>query len=490
MIQELISTVISPTLIRAHINAAADTPGFIWLDSSDSASKWSRHSFAGLNPILFITAWQNGRITIRTAAGQWTMTGNPFDLIERILAACRTSSTEDALPFTGGLITSLSYEAIAALPDFSGVLKHPLWHNDNTFPILHAGIYNHILSIDHLRDTGTYHHTRVDTAAVTRLLRHETGQPVTLSGEGQLPLKEKPTYTGEEKPFWLESDITSCFTKETYLAAVDRAKQYIYEGDIYQVNLSHRFSAPYGGNLFSLYNTLRRISPAPFSAYFKTDTVIILSASPERYVRIEGNLIETRPIKGTMPRGRTPEEDSANKQQLLHSAKDNAELAMIVDLERNDLGSICRYGSVTVPELRVLEEYAQVFHLVSTIRGKLKAAVTPWQAVQRLFPGGSITGAPKRRAMEIIRELEPVPRNTYTGVIGYIGFNGQADFNIAIRTLYADTATLHFHAGGGIVADSNPDSEWRETLAKAKGIFASLENTAGGKTLSFGKFDF
>lgn len=253
---------------------------------------------------------------------------------------------------------------------------------------------------------------------------------------------------------------------------VDRARDYIAAGDIYQVNLTHRFFArrPPDTDLFALYRRLREISPAPHAAYANLGGRTLLSSSPEQFLRMSGRTIQTRPIKGTRPRFRDRERDEKSAYDLITSSKEIAELVMITDLERNDLGQVCEYGSVAATELLKLERYAQVFHLVSTIEGTLRAEVDHVAALRACFPGGSITGAPKTRAREIIAELESGPRGLYTGAIGCFGFNGESRFNIAIRTLVAENDELHFHVGAGIVADSVPVKEWEETLHKASGI--------------------
>jgi anthranilate/para-aminobenzoate synthase component I len=267
------------------------------------------------------------------------------------------------------------------------------------------------------------------------------------------------------------------FNEADFCALVRIAQDYIAAGDIYQVNLSHRFSAdlPEEFDAFALYSLLRELSPAPFAAFARSGDRTILSSSPEQFLSISRRTIQTRPIKGTRPRFRDRERDEKSAYDLITSPKEVAELTMITDLERNDLGQICEYGSVTATELLKLERYAQVFHLVSTIEGTLRRDVSPIAAVRACFPGGSITGAPKKRAREIIRELEAGPRGLYTGVIGCFGFNGESRFNIAIRTLVAENGILHFNAGAGIVADSIPEKEWEETLHKAAGILQACD---------------
>ncbi|MGA3172187.1 MAG: aminodeoxychorismate synthase component I [Chthoniobacteraceae bacterium] len=262
-----------------------------------------------------------------------------------------------------------------------------------------------------------------------------------------------------------------------YEAMVRRAQGYIAAGDIYQVNLAHRFSARWSGGpgeALAFYTRLRERSPAPYAALLRGPDRIVASSSPELFLQIQGRDIITRPIKGTRARASDIEADAAAARELTGSAKERAELVMITDLERNDLGQVCDYGTVEVRELLKLERYAQVHHLVSTVAGRLRRDVDAVQALQACFPGGSITGAPKKRAREIIAELEPVSRGVYTGAIGFIRYDGSATFNIAIRTAILERdGRAHFHSGAGIVADSDPRKEWEETLWKAAGLLSA-----------------
>ncbi len=261
-----------------------------------------------------------------------------------------------------------------------------------------------------------------------------------------------------------------------FIAAVLKAKDYIAAGDIYQVNLSRRLraacAAPSG--LFPLYQRLRDASPAPSAAYLNLDGREVLSSSPETFLRFSGREIETRPIKGTRPRFADPELDTKSAFELQRSEKETAELVMITDLLRNDLGQVCEYGSVQVTNMLQLEKLQHVHHLVSTIRGTLREDQSPIEALSACFPGGSITGAPKKRATEIITELEPAPRGLYTGAMGYLGFNGESQFNIAIRTLVHENGHLDYHVGAGIVADSDPTAEFEETEHKGLGMRLAL----------------
>ena len=265
-------------------------------------------------------------------------------------------------------------------------------------------------------------------------------------------------------------------SEDQYKEGVRRVHEYIVAGDIYQVNLTQCYRAEArGGSLFSLYQYLREETPAPLAVWMKLNKREVLSSSPEAFLRMSGRSVETRPIKGTRPRFEDEKEDLASARALLNSEKENAELIMITDLQRNDLGKVCEFGSVRVADMLSLEKLEHVYHLVSTVTGTLREEIDHLGALAACFPGGSITGAPKKRAIEIIEELETVPRGLYTGAVGYIGFNGESQFNIPIRTLIRDEDTLHYHVGAGIVADSDPAEEFEETLHKAKGIRLAIE---------------
>lgn len=271
--------------------------------------------------------------------------------------------------------------------------------------------------------------------------------------------------------------VREAWTRRRFVEGVRRIREWIAAGDIYQVNLAQRFEAEVrGASLFTLYERLREASPAPMAGWLSLDGKEVLSSSPETFLRISGRGIETRPIKGTRPRFADPAADRRSAVELQTSPKEIAELVMITDLMRNDLGQVSEFGSVQVDEMLRLETLGQVHHLVSTVRGRLREEVGPVDALAACFPGGSITGAPKRRAMEIIRELEQEPRGLYCGAIGYFGYHGESQFNIAIRTMVREGGRLHFHTGAGIVADSDPEKEYEETLHKAAGIRLALES--------------
>ena len=287
---------------------------------------------------------------------------------------------------------------------------------------------------------------------------------------------EGPDLFDPDPPCAAPPRIQADLPRRRYIQMVRRAKEYIAAGDIFQANLSHRFTAPFHfPSALPLYKRLRTINPSPFSAYLDLGELQIASASPERLVRVENGWIETKPIAGTRPRGKTPSEDEEMVRALYESEKERAEHLMLVDLERNDLGKICRYGSIQVERLMSLEKYSHVLHLVSHIRGELAPGTSLSQVLKAVFPGGTITGVPKIRCMEIISELEGRSRGVYTGAIGYIGFNGALDLNIAIRTLVRREGEITFHVGAGVVADSDPDAEYQETLQKAAALIKALE---------------
>lgn len=265
-------------------------------------------------------------------------------------------------------------------------------------------------------------------------------------------------------------------SRERFIAGVRRVQQWIGAGDIYQVNLSQAFQAMVsGGSLFGLYEALREVSPAPMAAWLSLAGHEVLSSSPEAFLKVSGRAVETRPIKGTRPRFADADEDRRSAVELQTSAKEMAELVMITDLLRNDLGQVCEFGSVAVAQMLQLESLAQVHHLVSTVTGRLRPGVGEVAALAACFPGGSITGAPKLRAMEIIRDLEGSPRGIYCGALGWLGFNGESSLNLAIRTLVRRGDRLTYQVGAGIVADSDPDQEYEETLHKAAGIRLAIE---------------
>ncbi len=418
------------------------------------------HSFIGARPFAVLKS-KGRKVELVTPKGKHNFDDNPFDALAKILEKFEVSGDVDALPFTGGMVGYFAYD----LGRFVERLPCSV-EDDLGFPELYVAFYRRVIARDHR--TGRWYMCLTDMEGMPEL--DPEAEKAKLARRLDMLLSDPPPEPGELPPMELRSN----FERENYLRAVERALEYIRAGDIYQVNLSQRFCAERREDPAQTYIRLRRNNSAPFCAYLGFGDTKVMSTSPERFLRVTGRNVETRPIKGTRPRGKTEEEDNRMKEELEASAKDRAELNMIVDLERNDLGRVCDYGSVQVARHAAIETYASVHHLVSTVEGKLCDDRGIVDLLKATFPGGSITGAPKIRAMEIIDELEPTARSVYTGSIGYIRFDGEADLNIAIRTVLADKKKLCFQVGGGIVTDSDPEAEYEETIHKGKAIFRAL----------------
>ena len=417
------------------------------LDSAMDKDKLGRYSFISSNPFK-VLRYKN---TIE----------NPLDKLQNELNKYKVKN-DTHLPFIGGAVGYLSYD----LGNYIEKLPRTAVDDTNIYD-LYFGFYNWVIVVDHLKNK---------TYIATPNLDVEKENQIIIDIEKKIcneELNGVDSICYEERQV-SKTKLKSNFTKNEFEDAIKKIQDYIRQGDIYQANLTQRFSGKTTLSSYELYRDLRRFSPAPFGAFLNFKDVDILSNSPERFIKCIDKKIETRPIKGTRPRGKDKEEDLKFQEELRNSEKDKAELIMIVDLERNDIGKISKIGSVKVPELFVIEPYANVNHLVATIAGDVKDDKDCIDIIKATFPGGSITGAPKIRAMEIIDELEPTQRNVYTGSIGYIGFNGDMDLNIAIRTIVKQNENVYFQVGGGMTWDSNPEDEYQETLDKAKSIMKAL----------------
>ena len=442
-------------------------PYSFFLDSALPSEKLGKFSFIGMKPFLIFKS-KKDHITLDWITRKETRRGNPFSALKGLLEEFRVDSQEKfPFPFIGGGVGYFAYD----LKDFNERLPDKA-EDDLDIPDCIFCFYDTVLAFDHHSEEFS-------------IISLNPARLTDLSGLLKNRFNKRPERSVSRPARRL--GIESNFTRESYISAVLKAKEYIKSGDIYQVNLSQRFKVELNTEPFELYKILRKINPAPFAAFLNFGEVKIVSASPERFLRLDGGEIETRPIKGTRPRGESPAKDEALKRELNASAKDRAENLMIIDLERNDLGRISKYGSVRVTEFMACEEYATVFHLVSTVRGELRDNVDAIDCLRNCFPGGSITGAPKIRAMEIIEELEPVKRALYTGSIGYISFDGKMDTSIAIRTFIIKNNTAYFQVGGGIVYDSDPGLEYQETLDKAKALILSLRGAKGAEACLAGR---
>ncbi|HEU4828986.1 MAG TPA: aminodeoxychorismate synthase component I [Gemmatimonadales bacterium] len=448
----LVVTPLSPTPAPLELcERLADLPNLLFLDS------------AALGP--------TGRFTYLTADPVRVFRSRvPGDALEEARAAMRELASpriEGLPPFQGGLAGFVGY-------DFGRVLERlpPPRADDLDVPDVWLGLYDWVIAWDHGSDQAWVVSTGLPERGAAAARRAEMrARDVIARLEGVPPAPHDRPGPARE----ISTPPVSNFSRAGYLSAVARVREYILAGDVFQVNIAQRFEAPLTVSPLALYRRLRSRNPAPYAAFIDGGSFQIASASPERFLRLDGDLVDTRPIKGTRPRDPDPARDAALARELAASAKDRAENVMIVDLLRNDLSRVCRPGSVEVPSLLSLETLPTVHHLVSTVTGRLEAGRDAFDLLRAAFPGGSITGAPKVRAMEIITELEPVRRSAYCGSIGYISRTGDMDTSIVIRTYVAAGGKVYFSAGGGVVADSDPAAEYDESLHKARALVEALQ---------------
>jgi para-aminobenzoate synthetase component 1 len=458
-------------------------PGVVLLRTLQFDLPAARYSFVAANPFLTFRSF-GSRCEIDSGFQPSTFNhqlqfGNPWHLLDALMARYELLDEINS-PFPlGGAFGYWGYD----LKNFTEPKLPRRAVNDLELPDCHVGFYDSLVVFDHrlgkvcVVSTGLdADGSRSEARAQTQLdfWKHQIQSTEFSRQDTKTPSPEKLC------AFAPLREISSNLQRGEFISKVQRAQQYIRAGDIYQVNLSQRLTTQSQLSGWELFEKLSAVSPAPFSAFLDCDggsrhsRFQIASSSPEQFLRLSGSQIVTRPIKGTRPRDADPTRDAQLAYELQTSAKELAELVMITDLLRNDLGKVCEFSSVQVPELAKLEKFAQVQHLVATVEGRLRKDVTHFAAFASCFPGGSITGAPKFRAMEIIDELEPLARGPYCGAIGYLGFNRESQLSIAIRTAVCAAGKIHFNVGAGIVADSSPAAEYEETLAKAAGFLAAL----------------
>ncbi|KLE15649.1 aminodeoxychorismate synthase component I [Clostridium sp. C8] len=432
-------------------NIFKDEINTILLDSSKEDKILSKFSFIGINPfMIFESKGQESFID------KVKIHGEPFTVLENLINKYKLDNDGyDNIPFISGAIGYISYDTGRILEELPDTSKEDFNISDMKFIF-----YKNIIVFD-LENKKQYITSIIDNAYNEDL--------------DYLEEKIKLANIIKEQDFEsINKNFKSNFEKENYKNAITKLKKYIINGDVYIANMTQRFYTENKEEPFEIYKKLRTINKAPFSAYMNFEDFQVISSSPERFIEINKGKVVTRPIKGTRPRGKNEEEDKKNSLELINSEKDRAELLMVVDLERNDLSKVCKPYSVKVTELFELEKYATVFHLVSTVEGILKDNISSVKCIKECFPGGSITGTPKIRAMEIIEELEGLKRNLYTGSIGYFDFRGNADFNIAIRTIIKKDNRAYFGVGGGVTYDSIEEDEYNETLDKAKALMRVL----------------
>jgi para-aminobenzoate synthetase component 1 len=463
----------------------------LFLDSALAHPLLGRYSFVTADPFDWL--WSRGRSTYLASEKRFREDSDPFTVLAELLDRYRCEPVAGLPPFQGGSAGLFGYDLCHHLEK----LPRPRFDEFN-IPDLAVGFYDWVLAFDHEQDqawlitTGfpetdpraRYRRAEQRRAEIKRRL-HEH-RPERRRGQETRAERETCAESGgrgtpldrsELAPQWPVPGLpglTSNFDRAAYLAAAGRAVEYIHAGDCFQVNVSQRLLVPARLSPLELYGRLRQRNAAPFAAYFDLGDFVVASASPERFMMVQRDEVETRPIKGTRPRGATAALDEVHVRELLASAKDRAENVMIVDLLRNDLGRVCAYGTVRVPAVCRVESYRFVHHLVSEVRGRLRPGLGPIDLLRAAFPGGSVTGAPKIRAMEIIAELESTARGPYCGCLGYIGFDRSMDTNILIRTMTVGRGWVQFPVGGGIVADSLPEQEYEETWHKAEGLLRAL----------------
>ena len=430
----------------------ADQTWAVFLDSGFPHSNQGRYDIIAAEPLCTLVT--HGDITEITCNGAIIKsTENPFDLVKQQLGQFPGFKLDDDLPFNGGVIGYFSYDLVRRLEDLPTIAQ-----DTEHIAEMAVGIYQWAVVVDHYQQKS-----------------YLVGQCEPQHWQDLIQQFSRLRVNQDRTVFKVVGEIKSNMDKDAYVHAFNRIKQYLREGDCYQVNLAQRFVASCEGDPWVAYQTLRKLNAAPFSCYLNLPEVQILSSSPERFLKLTNHMVETKPIKGTRPRKLDYADDQQQIKDLEASNKDRAENLMIVDLLRNDLSKTCKSGSVKVPMLFDVESYATVHHLVSTVTGILADNQHALDLLKSCFPGGSITGAPKIRAMEIIEELEPNRRGAYCGAIGYIGFNGNMDTNIAIRTLVHSENTIRFWAGGGIVNDSVAEDEYQEGFDKAAAMLDLLQ---------------
>jgi len=465
----------------ALFHVVRERPCSFFLDSGMDPERSGRYSFMGSEPFLVVTS-RGSEVTLMRGQEREVRRGNPFDVVFGLLETYALDAGPAPVPFVGGAVGYFGYDLRHFVEQVPSAAV-----DDLRIPECCFAFYDHVVAFDHMEGRAYLvvngfpaldEEQRLKRARVRLAeLREQyfSSPPVPVGSQqtqGERTIVPALKNGGEDRGVVLRSD----FTREEYVKSVERVREYIAAGDVFQVNLSQRFAADLQVSAYDLYRRLRVVNPAPFASYLDLPEVTVVSASPERFLKRRGDVVETRPIKGTRPRGRDEVEDLRLAGELMASAKDRAENVMIVDLERNDLGRVCRYGTVQVTELAVLETFPTVHHLTSTVTGVLQRGTGNADLLKAMFPGGSITGAPKVRAMEIIDELEKASRGVFAGSVGYLGFNGDLDINIAIRTIIVKDGRAYFHVGGGVTYDSDPEAEYLETLDKARGLIRALQS--------------
>lgn len=440
------------------------------LESADGGKKWGRYSFIGYKPYLIaLSRDREMEISIGKAKRTLKDVGNPLQVLRDTIKDIKPVTIKELATFQGGLVGYINYDLVRKWEYLPGISPP-----DTVMPESLFTASKRLIIFDHLTHqikviAFAYLGENDDLKELYDLACEEINETI---AELQCPLSS----ISEDAPFAL-TDLESNFNRDDFNEAVRKAKEHIVAGDVIQVVLSQRFSGDVAGDDFTLYRNLRSINPSPYMFYLNFGEIRLIGSSPEILVRLTDGKIELRPIAGTRPRCKSLEEDKAMEKELLADPKERAEHIMLVDLGRNDVGKVAMPGSVTVPRLMEVEHYSHVMHIVTRLEGLLKPQVDGFDLFMATFPAGTVSGAPKIRAMEIISELEPSPRGPYAGAVGYFGFNGNIDFCITIRTISIVENKLSIQVGAGIVYDSSPEKEYQETLKKAAAMFKAIERS-------------
>ena len=433
------------------------------LESVESQEKYGQYTFLGFQPKMEITC-MNGVMTVRKDEETVTEVEHPAETIRAILEEYKSPKIDGMPTFTGGLVGYFSYDYLK----YSEPKLKLDAEDTEGFKDVDLMLFDKVIAFDHFHQK-----IHIIANAKTANLKEEYDRCVREIYEIiDLIRNGEPA---KIEPGRVTSEFRALFSEKEYCEMVEKAKRYIYEGDIFQVVLSNRLEADYEGSLFNAYRLLRTINPSPYMFYFSSDDMEVAGASPETLVKLEDGTLHTFPLAGTRPRGKTKEEDIALEKELLADEKERAEHNMLVDLGRNDLGKISKFGSVEVEEYMTVLRYSHVMHIGSTVRGEISEKHTGLDAVDAVLPAGTLSGAPKIRAMEIINELENNKRGIYGGAIGYIDFTGNLDTCIAIRTAYKKNGKVFVRSGAGIVADSVPENEYKECINKAKAVMNAVQ---------------
>ena len=438
------------------------------LESADNTKQWGRYTFLGYDPILEITC-TDGTVTIKNGCEKTYENSNPKDYIRKILEDYKSPKVSGLPTFTGGLAGYFSYDYIK----YSEPTLNLDAEDNEGFKDVDLMLFDKVIAFDsHLQKIFVIVNIKTDDIEINYKKGCEELDTIC-----DLILNGTPS---SFEPLKLKSEITPLFSKERYCAMVEKAKQYIYDGDIFQVVLSNRLDAKAEGSLFDVYRVLRTENPSPYMFYFSSDDIEMAGASPETLVRLEDGVLHTYPLAGTRPRGKSEEEDKALEKELLADEKEKAEHNMLVDLGRNDIGKISRFGSVEVEKYMEIQRFSKVMHIGSSVRGEIAEGLTALDAVDSILPAGTLSGAPKIRACEIINELENNKRGVYGGAIGYLDLSGNLDVCIAIRLAFKKNGRLFIRSGAGIVADSIPENEHTECINKAKAVVEAIQLAEGG----------